>query len=250
METARALTAGYPPFDTPKPVAEGLYVVDSLLPGTLGTVLPVRMTVVRLADGGLLLHSATRFSAGLRAELERLGPISHLVAPNTAHWMFVKGWQQAVPTAVTWAVPGLRHRRQVRRSLVRLDHDLGEQPPNAWGPGFALVPVPGGFGFREVALFHQPSRTLMLADLVLNLEAEKLPRAMRPLLRLLGVLAPDGMAPAYLRWVVKRRRRDAAAAARQMLALAPERVIFAHGRWFDHDGAERLRRSLRWLVSA
>ena len=44
------------------------------------------------------------------------------------------------------------------------------------------------------------------------------------------------------------RRREAAAAVRRVLAWAPERVLFAHGRPFEEDGAERLRRSLAWLL--
>jgi hypothetical protein len=33
-----------------------------------------------------------------------------------------------------------------------------------------------------------------------------------------------------------------------VLAWEPDRVIFAHGRWFERDGAAELRRSFRWLV--
>ena len=35
---------------------------------------------------------------------------------------------------------------------------------------------------------------------------------------------------------------------RRLLALNPRRVIFAHGAWFEEDGAHRLRRSLQWLL--
>ncbi len=240
--------AGYPPLDTPKPVAEDVFVVDSVLPGVGGLTLPVRMTVIRLPGGNLLLHSPTRFSVGLKAELEARGRIRHLVAPNIAHWTFLDAWQRACPEATTWAAPGLRERSQVRRSGVRLDRDLPDIAPPEWGDDIALVTVPGGLGFRELALFHRPTRTLVLTDLVLNLEAHKLPAILRPLARLLGVTAPDGMPPPYVRAVFKLRRRDAAQAASQLLVQRPDRVIFAHGRWFERDGTAALRRSLRWLV--
>ncbi len=239
---------GYPPLDTPKPVANDVFVVDSLLPGLIGRAAAARMTVLRLPGGDLLLHSPTRCTPSLRRALERLGPVRHLVAPNVAHWMFLEEWQRACPGAVTWAAPGLRRRGPVRRGGVRLDHDLGDQPPPAWGGAVGLVTVPGGFGFHEVALFHRPSRTLLLADLAMNLEPAKLPAPVRPLARWLGTLAPDGMPPAYLRAVVGLRRRAASRAARRLVALGPERVVFAHGRWFEADGAARLRRSLRWLL--
>jgi hypothetical protein len=32
-----------------------------------------------------------------------------------------------------------------------------------------------------------------------------------------------------------------------MVAWAPERVIFAHGRCYERDGAAELRRAFRWL---
>lgn len=248
-DAASPTAAGYPPLDTLKPVAENLFIVDSLLPGAMGAVLPVRMTVIQLSDGGLLLHSPTQFSLGLMAELNRLGPVRHLVAPNVAHWTFLKGWQQAFPEATTWAAPGLRDRSQVYRSGVRLDHDLGEEVPPGWGDGFELVCIPGGLGFREIAMFHIPTRTLVLTDMVLNLEAAKLPLLLRPLIRLAGMTAPDGMPPPYLRVVVRLRRREAALAAARLLGLQPERVIFAHGSWFKQDGTAALRRSLRWLLN-
>lgn len=240
--------AAYPPLDTPKPVAEGVFVVDSVLENPLGAVIATRMTVMRLPDGGLLLHSPTRYSLALKGALEAIGPVRHLVAPNLAHWTFMKDWQDACPEATTWAAPGLRGRGQVRRSGVRLDHDLGAAAPPEWGDAIEVVPVPGGAGFTEVALFHRPSETLVLTDLVINLEEPKVPLPLRPVTWAFGVMAPEGMPPPYLRAVVRWRQAEAAQGAARLVALRPERVIFAHGLWFERDGEARLRRSLRWLL--
>jgi hypothetical protein len=240
--------ATYPPLDVLKPVAEGVWIVDSGPLRIMGMPLPVRMTVIRLANGDLWLHSPTRYDERLRAELERHGRIRHLVSPNMAHWMFVREWQQRCPDAVTWAAPEVRERGQVKKSGLRIDRDLGEAPPPEWADGMEHVVVPGGMGFREIDVFHRPSRTLVLTDLVINLEAEKLPLLMRPFARLNGVLAPYGKPPIYLRLVIRARRREAAEAATRLLALAPERVIFSHGRWFDRDGTAALRRSFAWLL--
>jgi len=239
--------AGYPPFDGLKPVAGDLYVVDSPLPGNMGRIVSARMTVIRLAGGDLLLHSPTRFSTDLHRALGSIGRIRHLVAPNAAHWTFLKEWQQNCPGTTTWAAPGLRDRRQVRRSGVRLDRDLGPPVPMEWGDTVSIETVPGGFGFREIALFHRPTRSLLLTDLVQNLEPAKLPAWFRPIGHWLGVTAPDGLAPAYLRVLVKLRKQAAGQAAQRLIDLQPERVIFAHGRWFDRDGTANLCRSLRWL---
>lgn len=238
----------YQPLDTPKPVADDIFIVDSLLPGVLGKLLAVRMTEIRLQNGDLLLYSPTRFTARLQAELQQLGRIRHLVAPSFAHWMFLAEWQRQCPDATTWAAPGLKGRRQVRAARVRIDHELGESAPVEWARDVALCSIPGGFGFREVALFHRASRTALLADLVQNFERRKVPVLMRPIVRLLGVMAPGGSAPLDLRAVIALRRSDAAQAVRALLAMQPERVIFAHGRWFDRDGTAALRQATRWLL--
>jgi hypothetical protein len=238
----------YAPVDVLKPVAEGVFIVDSGPLRIMGLPLPVRMTVVRLASGEVLLHSPTRYDPRLRDQIQAVGPIRHLVAPNVAHWSFLKDWQRECPDAVTWAAPGLRERSQVKASGVRVDHDLPERSRPEWAADIEQVIVPGAAGFREVAFFHRPSRTLILTDLVVNLEAQKLPLPARAFAWATGTLAPDGRAPAYLRLIVKRRSAAARTAASELVAVAPERVIFAHGRWFDRDGTAQLRRSLAWLL--
>lgn len=242
-------TATYPPLDLPKPAAEGVWVVDSGPMQAMGVIpIPVRMTAIRLENGDLLLHSPTRHTPALQAALEGFGPIRHLVAPNIAHWTFLKEWQARLPKVTTWAAPGLRNRSAVRRSGVRLDHDLKDGPLPGWPGEIERITVRGGGGFHEVALFHRPSKTLLLADLVQNFEPGKLPLPLRPLAWAAGITAPDGKAPAYLRAVVRLGGAEAREAGRRLVATRPERVIFAHGRWFDRDGAARLARSLRWLA--
>lgn len=239
--------ATYPPLDVLKPVADGVWIVDSGPLRALGIPLPVRMTVIRLRDGSLWLHSPTRYEAGLHRDIAALGPIRHLVAPNIAHWTFLKDWQTHCPDALTWAAPNLPERGQVRRSGLRIDRVLDDAAPPDWAADLRQVVVPGGFSFREVAFFHGASRTLILTDLVLNLEPAKMPALLRPFLRLARMTPPNGQPPPYLRFVIRLRRRAAAQAASELIALNPERVVFAHGLWFARDGAARLRLSLSWL---
>jgi Domain of unknown function (DUF4336) len=238
----------YPPLDVLKPVAAGAWTVDSGPIKAYGLALPVRMTVVRLSSGDLWLHSPTRFDGELKREMEKIGPIRHLVAPNIAHWMHIQEWLRACPEAVTWAAPGLRDRAQVKKSPLRLDRDLGEIAPAEWVGDMDQVVVPGGFGFSEVDFFHKLTRTLILTDLIVNLELRKLPPLVRAGARLIGVVAPNGKAPIYLRMAVLMRRAEAARAAARMIAWAPERVVFSHGRWFDRNGAAELRRAFSWLL--
>ncbi|HYF56761.1 MAG TPA: DUF4336 domain-containing protein [Salinarimonas sp.] len=233
-----------PPLDTLKPVADDVWIVDSgpIRPG--GLALPVRMTVIRFPDGSVWLHSPTRWDGKLQKELEALGPIRFFVAPNVAHWTYLKEWQERVPGAATYVAPGLRDRPQVKGAGVRLDHDLGDEAPDRWRDLIEQVLIKASFGFREVAFFHRASRTLILTDLVQSLEPGKLPLATRLFAQATGVTAPKAQPPAYLRLALRLGGAETREAVERLVALQPERVIFAHGRWFERDGATRLREAL------
>ncbi|RYF73771.1 MAG: DUF4336 domain-containing protein, partial [Comamonadaceae bacterium] len=60
----------------------------------MGLKLPLRMTIIRLKNGDLLLHSPTPFSPEVAKAVEGLGRVRHLVAPNIAHWTFLADWQR------------------------------------------------------------------------------------------------------------------------------------------------------------
>src|SRR4029453_14671012 len=62
-----------------------------------------RMTVVRLSNGDLFLHSPTKFDRKLADELQRLGSVRHLISPNQFHYAHIGEWLKAFPDAVGWA---------------------------------------------------------------------------------------------------------------------------------------------------
>jgi hypothetical protein len=107
-----AVVATYDPTGTLKPVAEGVWIVDGpvIRFGYLGLrfPFPTRMTVVRLADGQLWVHSPTELSSSLKSEINSLGSVKHLIAPNRIHYWWLGDWAKAFPGAVTYAAPGVR----------------------------------------------------------------------------------------------------------------------------------------------
>ena len=188
---AAGSTVTYSPLDLPKQVAGKLWIVDSGPMNVYGMPMPIRMTVIRLANGDLLLHSPTRHTPELQAALEREGRIRHLIAPNIAHWSFAQQWQRAVPGSLLWAAPKLASRRAVGRTQLRIDRELGEHPPAEWRDEIEQSLI-AGVGFCEVALFHRSSSTLILTDTVVNLEPRKLPLPMALLMWLARATAPNG----------------------------------------------------------
>src|SRR5271166_3332354 len=70
-----------------------------------------RMTVVRLAGGGLFVHSPVALDEATRSEVDSLGEVRAVVSPSIFHHLHVPSWMAAYPKAVFSACPGLEHKR-------------------------------------------------------------------------------------------------------------------------------------------
>ena len=82
-----------------------LWVTDAPL-RFLGLEVGARMTIVRLPNDKLLLHSPIAATADLVREVESLGSVAYLIAPNRLHHLFVDDWQRTFPDASTSVAPG------------------------------------------------------------------------------------------------------------------------------------------------
>ena len=241
----------YEPINTLKPVAPGLWLVDGPIVrmAALGGSAPftTRMTVVRLAGGGLWCHSPVAPDAALFAAIDALGPVRHLVSPNKLHYAHIAAWKQRYPDAIAWASPGVRERAASQRIEVAFEADLGDAAEPAWIAELDQLHFRGSRVFEEVVFLHRASATLILTDLIENFEAAKLGAAMRWIARLGGVLDPDGKTPLDMRFTF-RDRAAARTCLQRMLAWQPQRVILAHGRCYLDHGEAELRRAFRWLA--
>ena len=238
----------YEPLDVLKPVAEDLWVVDGPVIRFrwlgVGLPFPTRMTVVRLADGGLWLHSPTAWSEPLADALAALGPVRFLVAPNKIHYWWLADWQRRRPEAVVVAAPGVDENAAKRGA--RIDRELGADPVSEWAEDIDHTLVPGSF-MTEAVFLHRPSRSLILTDLIENFEAERIHGPLfRLAARLGGVLHPHGGTPRDLRATFRTHRADVRNAAETMIAWQAARILIAHGRPPEGDATAILRRVFAW----
>lgn len=206
------------------------------------------MTVIRLQNGDLFLHSPTQHSDALASAVAALGSVRHLVSPNWIHYAAISEWANAFPEAIAWASPNVQARAAKAGITVHFDRNLGELPAPEWVADIDQLIVHGSRAHEEVVFFHRDSATLILADLIENFEAAKLPRWFRPIARLAGVLDPDGRMPLDMRLTFWRGRPAPRAAVQRMLVWKPKRVVLAHGRWYQHNAVEELQRAFRWVL--
>jgi hypothetical protein len=203
---------------------------------------PTRMTLVRLSDGGLWLCSPIELSDALADEVERLGPVRHLVSPNKIHHLFLGQWAQAWPEAELWASPGLARRRRD----LSFDGELGDAAEPAWESDIDQLVFRGSFFMEEVVFFHRASRSAILTDLVQKFDPATLHGWRGLLMRLDGLVGPEGSTPREWRLTFW-NRRAAREALRKALGWNPQRLIIAHGRCVGENGREALARAFSWI---
>ncbi|WP_299860493.1 DUF4336 domain-containing protein [uncultured Hoeflea sp.] len=241
--------ATYPPLDTLKPVADDVWIVDGPVigfgPGPFEFPFPTRMTVIRLSGGDLFIHSPTPLADGLHAEIEALGRVAHIIGPNRIHYWWTPEWRDAWPEATVWLAPRIREQAGARIDFEARELDGSTGYP--WDDEIDTLPVAGDF-MTEVEFFHRASRTLVLTDFIESFEPIKLGRVMRLLTWLGGVRDPDGSMPRDLRLTYRKQKPQLKAAVQTMIGWDPERIILAHGRWYQRDGAAELQRAFRWLL--
>src|SRR5688500_2931485 len=124
-----------------------------------------RMTVLRLAGGELLVHSPVEYSKELGRAIQEIGTVKWFVAPSRFHDMYWPQWFSAFPRTRFVAVRGLKE-----------DHselpfsDVLEAGAGFWNEEVVALPVRGVPKLNEVALLHSPSRSLIVADLLFNID--------------------------------------------------------------------------------
>ena len=206
-----------------------------------GLEVGTRMTVIRLADGSLLLHSPVELDAELRRELEALGRVRFAVAPNRVHHLYAGDVAKVYPEARLWVGPGLERKRP---DLV-FAGVLGDEAPAEWKDEVEQTFFRGRPYENEVVFFHRASRTLITCDLAFNFG----PRTATPTRLLMTLLRSYGrFGPSTLDPLLIRDRRAARRSLERILGWDFDRVVVAHGDVLESGGREALRRGYSWLL--
>jgi len=221
-------------------LAEDLWVVER--PQRFyGLEVGARMTVMRLADGSLLLHSPLSLDPQLRGELNTLGSVRFVVAPNRFHHLYAGDVLRAYPQARLWVAPGVERKRP-DLAFVGV---LGDQPPAEWKDEVDQVFFRGRPFESEVAFLHRASRTLMLCDLAFNF-GPRAPAATRLVMRLFG--GYGSFTTTRLCPFLIRDRPAAQHSLERIMSWDFDRVIVAHGEVLESGGHAALRAAYDWLL--
>ncbi|MCF3652479.1 hypothetical protein [Synoicihabitans lomoniglobus] len=205
-----------------------------------GAPLGKRTTVMQLSDGGLVVHSAAPFSTADARALREIGEPRWLLECSRAHDTFAQRLRKLFPEA-TYVIPP---KFPLTRDALAPASPWSGELPAGWKGEIEVQRIGGIPLLDEHAVYHGPSRTLILSDLVFNLSI------------------PDGeRIPFFLRWVsgitsfpatsrlIRMLVRDRAAlkaSLESMLAWDFERVVVGHGEMIVEHPRVTLGRVLDW----
>lgn len=226
-----------------KQFGQDIWIADGAEVAVAGFHYPTRMAVIRLSDGNLFVWSPIRFTEGLRAAVDGLGQVRHIVAPNALHHLFLAQWQSAYPGALVHAPPGLRR----KRPDIAFDGDLGDAPDPGWAREIDQVPMPGNLITTEVVFFHANSGTVLFTDLLQQFPAGMFSGWRAVVAKLDLMVGPEPSVPRKFRLAFV-DRRAARAALERILAWPAEKVLMAHGAPVETDARAFLRRAFAWLT--
>jgi hypothetical protein len=187
------------------------------------------VTLLRLSDGRVVVHSTAKFTDEDIAAIRRFGEPAWLVDATLMHDTFAKDGRAALPDTAYLAPNGFAKASGVRTESL-------SPPPADWAEEIDVLKIEG-CRMNEHALFHRRSRTLVVADLFFSFpdETSGWPRffvqhVMR-LPRLFGISF-------FYRAFVIGDRAAFHGSMQALLALDFERLIVAHWKPIE-TGAKR-----------
>ena len=220
-----------------------IWTVDGPDVTVLGFRYPTRMAVIRLPNRALFIWSPIHLTDGLRAEVNAVGDVRHVIAPNSLHHLFLREWKEAYSGARIYAPPGLRKRRED----IAFDADLGSAPNPDWAGEIDQVLMHGNLITTEVVFFHVSSGTVLFTDLLQQIPANLI-SGWRTIVAKLDLMAgPEPSVPRKFR-VAFANRGAARESLKRILAWPAEKVLMAHGTPVESDARSYLRRAFGWLT--
>jgi hypothetical protein len=208
----------------------------------LGLHIGTRMTVVRLANNELWIHSPIRISGTLKGSIDALGLVQYIVAPNAFHHLFLADAAATWPTAQVWGAKGLRKKRKD----VRFDGFLCADDESPWADEIDDMYLAGAI-LDETLFLHRKTRTLVSSDLAVNqMKADDwLTRLYVKASGVQGTFGHTLLIRMCFRDKVKSR-----ASVDRLLEWDFDRVILAHGEVLDTGGREAVANSFKWLPAS
>jgi len=241
----------YSPINVAKKIDENIWIFDggSISMDMYCCKIPfsTRMTVIKLDNGGLWVHSPIKINEEVIKQISKLGDVKYIVGPNKIHYAYIYEWAEHFPDAKVYAAKEIEKRAKAQNIKVKIDEILTDDVPAEWKGQIAQHVFKGSSFMEEVVFYHVASRSLILVDLIENFESEKLSKLYAFFAKLVGVLAPGGRAPLDLRVTFMFGKAKAKNSLNIIKKWDFDNIILAHGKCVFENARDTLNESFKWL---
>jgi hypothetical protein len=221
-------------------IATDLWVAEQPLK-YFGLEVGTRMTVIRLDQGKLVIIAPIQLQDEMVDQLNQLGNVNDIVAPNLYHHLFLDQFKQRYSNATLWATSGL----QDKRPDLLIDQILSNHTIQSFNgleaaqaAGFNTFDIKGYMPLNEWVFFHAKSRTLIITDLAFHFDRQSSPSA-QLISRIFG--GYHQLRPSLLEKVATQDKEQVRQSLQTILAWNFERVIMAHGSIIEQDGKRQFQ---------
>lgn len=154
------------PDDFQKLIKRGENLYTLMRPLKLAGVPFGRRMVVFVQDGKVMLHSPFIPAPAHLREVERLGKVTDIVTPTVFHDTFLDEVVPHYPDATYYCVPGAEKFLGEHVCVTSVD----ELSNTAWSDVLEVLPMAGMPKVNECAFYHRDSRSLLVSDLLFNVQ--------------------------------------------------------------------------------
>jgi len=204
-------------------IAEGVWVAEGVLKAPMGMKMTIRSTILKLDANNLMVISPIEPTPKLVQDINDIGMVRYIVAPNGMHHLYVNKFAANFTDAEIWGPADLHAKRNDIQFTGVLD-------PDEIMPWDRYVETHGIKArapmFEEFIFFHSKTRTLIVTDLMFNFH-----RFDNWLMTLIAKLngGYNRLAMTRLGKMYFNNMDSLRSAIRQILDWKPENLIVAHG---------------------
>lgn len=217
-----------------KALAENLWLLEYPL-SVLGTRHGRNVTIIRLRDGRLIVHSMAPFPEADLARIRELGDPAWLLEAMLLHDTYAREGRDRFPNVPFLGPEGFGE-------VVGFPVGSLVPPPPEWDGEVEVIPIQGAPRLKEHAMIHRPSRTLIVADLVFNFDPDEQGWDRFFHRYIAGFRQYPGTSRIF-RWCVSDHQAFRES-MEEILSKDFDRIVVGHGRVIESGGKEKLARAL------
>jgi len=206
-----------------------------------GLSVGTRMTVIRLERRELVVISPIQVNDTIICQLQEIGMVKHIIAPNLHHYLFAENFKMLYPGAIFWAVSGLQNKKPnlpIDKIIEDNLEELWDEIEYQFIEGFRTITLSGFDPLKECVFFHPLSQTLILTDLAFYFD-ETFPFLTQLTSQVIG--GYKKLSPSVLEKIATTETEKVKNSIRKILNWDFERVIMAHGSIINENGKEKLK---------